>query len=270
VIYGLCLPQSDHRIPADRWDGLANLTFMNGWFPGQANAIVPGGWSISAEASFALLFVVAVPWLSTSRCALWMTIVGWGATWVTTSFVADKIAAFVGKPAFGHDVEYFPWTHMPTFIAGIWCWHVWNDRNLKRVTAAKWIRITCAGAAAALFLVIPFHTSWTAYRTLIVGPASALLLHAWTSGPIHGSWLWPLVWLGRLSFGIYLMHFELIGVAKVFVVGLLPLETASLVLFLATLLLTLIFTAPLAWLSFELVEQPIHRWVCNKTAHRAA
>jgi len=70
--------------------------------------------------------------------------------------------------------------------------------------------------------------------------------------------MWPFSWLGKMSYGLYLLHFLMLGVAQVFALGLLPIETPPIVLFFATFTLTLVFTIPFAWILWVLVEQPLH------------
>lgn len=259
VAYGyLQLPASDGA--ANGSSVLLNLFFLNGWVPARANAVVPGGWSISAEAAYALFFMVIVPFLADARRAFLGWVVAWIATSQTRWLLRIAIAAVLGKWAVARDFDYLPWIHLPTFMAGVWCWHVWNRRQETGRAlrpAARWF---CLSAAAVIVLALPFGVWPGSDRALLAGGGSALAFYAWAAGPLPRRLVLPLAYMGRLSYGIYIIHFAVADLAQMVVVELMPAATPMWILFAGTFLMTFAASLPLAWLSWRYIEKPVQTW----------
>ncbi|MGE9115721.1 hypothetical protein, partial [Escherichia coli] len=59
VLYLLLSRSTAMQLPTDRatvGDVAATILFVHGWFPSAINTVVPGGWSIAAEAMFYVIF----------------------------------------------------------------------------------------------------------------------------------------------------------------------------------------------------------------------
>jgi peptidoglycan/LPS O-acetylase OafA/YrhL len=237
---------------------------MNGWNPGRENIIVPGGWSISAEATFALLFVTIVPWTRSASRALFFSLI----TLLTALSAMLFLQLYVGDPANGstwdNTLEYAAWRHLSTFLFGIGCWHVWKRNANSSARKKSWFRVALTVLAFLGFSLLSFELVPRSSRALIAGSASCLILFAWADVVQTHILHRALRTLGQLSFGIYLFHFVTLGVSQVFVLGLLPIETPSLWLFLANFALALALTLPLAWLSWNLIERPLQDYVRHK------
>jgi exopolysaccharide production protein ExoZ len=262
LAYG-CLhlpPHSNLSGPVSVRETSMNLLFLNGWVPSRTDFMVPGGWSISAEAAYALFFVAAVPLLSSSRRALFACVFTWIVTRQTLFLVRAGLAAALGREAVAKGFEYVPWSYMPTFVAGVWCWHVWNARQVSGRAQRPEVRWLCLLAALALLFGLSFGFWRWGDRTLLAGSGCALLFYAWSAGPLPQGLVSPLAYLGRLSYGVYLIHFCMLEFAQMLVAGLMPAATSSLVLFAGTLLLTLVASLPLAWLSWNCLEHPVQVW----------
>jgi peptidoglycan/LPS O-acetylase OafA/YrhL len=259
LAYG-CLHLPPHSDPANARDVSLNLLFLNGWIPLLARSVVPGGWSISAEAAFALLFVAIVPLLSSSRRTFLACVLAWIVTSQTLFLVRMGLVAALGGKAAAGDIEYLPWTYMPKFMAGGWCWHVWNARQASGRAQRPAVRGLCMFVALGLLVGLSFGLWRWGDRTLLAGGACALFFHAWSAGPLPQGLVSPLAYLGRLSYGLYLIHFCTLEFAQMLVVGLMPAATAPLVLFVGTFLLTLAASLPLASLSWKYLEHPVQVW----------
>lgn len=258
--YGYLLPRMAPCGTASIRDSSLNLLFLNGWGPAPANSVVPGGWSISTEAVFALFFIAVVPWLSSARRAFWCGVITWIVTSQTQALVRAGLVMTVGEGWVERNFEYLPYLHMPTFLAGVWCWHAWNARQASGRTQHPAVRGLCLLAALALLFGRQFGFWPWNDRALFAGGACALAFHAWSAGPRPQELVSPLAYLGRLSYGVYLVHFCIIGLAQTLVVGLMPPATSSMILFAATLLLTLAASLALAGLSWKYLEHPVQVW----------
>jgi peptidoglycan/LPS O-acetylase OafA/YrhL len=264
VVYGVLGQLASHQ-PTASWSSVvSNLLFLNGWIPHHANSTVPGGWSISAEAAFAILFVCILPWLRTFRSALVVSVVSWLVTRVSAVYV-EALLTGEGNVASlpGMDSEYIPWQHLPTFIFGVCCWHGWNSRRSpdSRVGTIRLIVYTIAGVGSILALAFKWQGAQD--RTLLAGGGFAFLVLACAERGLP-KWACRLLsGLGRISFGLYLFHFAFLNLARTAVATLLPIGSPALLIVVVTMLMTLVGTAPLAFVSWKYIERPVQDWAAK-------
>jgi peptidoglycan/LPS O-acetylase OafA/YrhL len=129
-------------------------------------------------------------------------------------------------------------------------------------------RLACL-SAAAVFLMLEYwllafiDVYWSGHWLLIIwNPMIALsiallvycAIHPQCRGTLLGSR--PLIWLGEVSFGMYLWHFPAQKALKTIAPDYWGTPTTSAL----ALVLTLLITMPLAAMSFYWIEQPIMRW----------
>ena len=107
--------------PLQVWAG--NLMLLNGWQPGWENYILPGGWSIGAEATFAAVFALIYPWVKSLKIAVFW----WVGMIVLVAFFTTPLSRMVtsfiprgGDPSSG----YFSFRNLPSFFGGIVVWHM--------------------------------------------------------------------------------------------------------------------------------------------------
>lgn len=109
-----------------------------------------------------------------------------------------------------------------------------------------------------------FIITWEIVLGLLIALLVALLLK-----PLR-PWRWlgsrPLVWLGDMSFGIYLWHWPVLRQLRRLVSAPWNTEAGSWL----ALLICLAVTLPLAILSYRFVEQPALRWIARRQSRQPA
>lgn len=237
---------------------VGNVLLINGWQPGWENLTIPGGWSISAEAAFAVLLSFTFPYLTRTRavCALWMML-GVFTIWGAPS-LADYLGAWWGSSG-GAESPWFVLYHLPTFLGGVLVWRLWNLPKLGGLSA-PW-RFTILLMAGAVMIGRSFGVGSEIPRFLAVGGAAAIGLFAALSCSAEGTISRCLAWVGRISYGSYLVHFALILPMEFMVAAVLPVESSAFVMFLLLFLSLTVLTLPIAWLLEQSVERAVRRWI---------
>jgi len=112
---------------------------------------------------------------------------------------------------------------------------------------------------------------WSGHWILVVWPplvavAIAIMVYHLKTPLPEMTWLSssPLVWLGHVSFGIYLWHFQVMRAMLL----LLPDAWGTPLLSLFALIVAAVFTLVLAALSFYLIERPLMGWGKRKLSAR--
>jgi len=128
----------------------------------------------------------------------------------------------------------------------------------RAAAAAAWLGLTAVVASAIVFST---RTPWPGVATLLPTVATALVIAcgpaAGAAGPIALLGARPMVWIGALSYSLYLWHWPLLVVATARWGELSGLESLA-VLAVATLA---------AWLAYRLVENPVrHAPAMSRTA----
>lgn len=263
IVYYTAFPpsHSEQYTPDGVGPGAIALTatFLHGWYPTTINAVVPGGWSIAAEAMFYLLVPTLFRVVRTLNAALVLasaSTIAVGllspptARWATAYFPA----AWGGLPnAF---VTFsFP-SQVPVFAWGIALYFVLAGQRFEAMRT----RLTTGGAAAIACVclavvagILPRHLLCT---LAFVGVAAALAARPW--GAIVNRLTER---LGLISYSMYIWHFAALDVASRVVVQMFGQAQPANSLAAATELavvagVTFAVTVPLAIASYLLIERP--------------
>jgi exopolysaccharide production protein ExoZ len=231
---------------------IVTLSFAQIWFPDTVESLVPGGWSISVEAAFYIVFPLVLFFLTSLKRAIIATAAAFliAAAWDYTlrallsgSFSRGIINDFI---YFG-----FVW-NLAAFLLGAVLFHalplVRNLRLDRRILGGA-LLFACALLILASMDVQPLRTRafsllLLAALTLLVGVTHTPLL---VNRAMRG--------LGEISFSVYLVHWAVLPLAATGVGPLLASAPAPLQ-WGALFLLVLAVSSLLSTITWKVVEQP--------------
>lgn len=256
--------------PADQrqydLDATLALFGVNNWwrgFGGEESAGAWDGhlWSLSVEAQFYLLWplVLTAVLLQLRRRARWVAL---GST--IAAIAVWRAVLMTGFLAFANpgDRTYFATdTRADALLIGAALSLLWQEGHLTRLSARFWGWASAAAWAVLLAAMVlsptPEHQKWGSYGGFtLVALLAALIVAAAVVAPDTGIArvfaLRPLVWLGGISYALYLWHFPIT----------VQLETMFGARFgeLAVSAMALAVSAGVAWGSAVLIERPLGRW----------
>jgi peptidoglycan/LPS O-acetylase OafA/YrhL len=187
--------------------------FLHGWHPETINSLVPGGWSIAAEAMFYLLLPLLFR-LVTSRTAAWAFL---GFTLLLDPWMTRWLAPVL-TPAYPAGFEYLAdnfryfwiFAQLPVFALGIVLYFLLRDRLEQ---PDRRLGLGCLVLAAALGAVLFCQPHPTDPPSFAIGVlyGVAFLLFGLALNLTHSRVLInrPVVFLGKVSYSLYFVHFAI-------------------------------------------------------------
>jgi peptidoglycan/LPS O-acetylase OafA/YrhL len=260
-----------HRLFGVGTAGVASLFLMQAWFPSTLGWNQPA-WSLSVEAFFYLLFPLLLPLVARlDHRGLWRLVAITWAAFALIIFILYLLGLRFGTLWWwGNVVRYNPLVSLPEFLVGMALGLLfsrpggvatglsrWSDRGLDRAIAL----------VAALLLALLLMTSATGYSTgdldsmaVFVLPflATLILLLAFGRGVVARALAHPrMLWLGEISYGVYIVHWPVWFLLSVLAVPALQLPASSPLLFVIYLTAVLLVAAA----SFVYLERPARRFI---------
>jgi exopolysaccharide production protein ExoZ len=189
---------------------LLTALFIHGWWPDTINSVVPGGWSIGAEAMF---------YLSFPRIAQRVTTLGRAVGAVMVTFLlAAAWARLVPRLFVNYEPQYliddliyfgFVW-NLPAFMLGVLVFHLSSAVERRRRTTSYESAAQILLAVASILLVLASLGVQPLARRFVVVPMIAALVFAVGSTRTIVIDNRPMRFLGEISFGLYLVHFAVL------------------------------------------------------------
>lgn len=184
-------------------DVIVTLLFVHGWVPSAVNTVVPGGWSIAAEAMFYLMFPAILALAPRPRLLAFVVAASFIIAGITNLVLRKLVGGVVGEALA------FPFwlVQLPAFAGG--CWLATLPPAGPRLRAvARWgLVLTVVGLLV--------DSQAREHSNLLVAIA-LLIAFTWSSSVARPRWLQarPLVFLGQISFGFYIVHFAVLGMLR--------------------------------------------------------
>lgn len=281
------------RPPGDLFSVAQLITssiFIHGWSPGtiptsdESWTVVPGSWSVAAEFGFYLLFPLLITIASTWIRALMLLGVS-----LPLAYVANQIGFAAYIEGYGYratDQFLFFWlpNQLPVFLSGLVLYHILDQwkRNVPR-PVRRYSTILLIVATIGFLLVpylqiprlplvsfpyIPIH--------LLVAWVFCVAIVALVAAGRHFLVNPAAIWMGRVSFSAYLLHFSVIPTLAGFAPSLFRPDATGvfaiahcLALFVATVLVT--FAVSFAtYLSTEIPMINIGKRLSGRLSYNAA
>lgn len=227
-------------------DVAATLIFLHGWLPSAINTVVPGGWSIAAEAMFYVIFPLILLTVKRPRRL---------AVFVVASYIVAAATNFALRRLLtgdsGATMAFSFWlVQLPAFASGCLLATI-----ATRPPAMRWATPVLCAAVIGLLI-----DSQLRGRSNLLVAILLLTLATWAAGIVRprileGRML-PL--LGEISFSFYIAHFAVLSALH-------PLATAieraigpypAFVVLFAT---ALIIAGAISWCSYRWIERPVIR-----------
>jgi peptidoglycan/LPS O-acetylase OafA/YrhL len=221
--------------PADARDVLLTALLLHGFSAHAINLVVPGGWSIAAEAGFYVVFPLLVTRITTASRKLWAAL---AIYMICTAF------AFVCARGFEIDdtvIYYSLLTQLPIFVVAMALFDMLFSQPKPRIAVVAavlglWVLVALVGR----HLGLPTRAGlWAEIVAMLLFTAGVLRRYEWR----------VFAFLGRISFSGYLFHFAVIDILALW----LP-NARTLAGFLLGLGATSVATIAVAWLSARTIE----------------
>jgi peptidoglycan/LPS O-acetylase OafA/YrhL len=256
---------------------LASLSFINAWHPSLLSTldggwrVVPGGWSISVEFCFYMLFPLIVVSVRSLRAGVIFCIVAIAIACVANEAVRHNLIQSYGQQPTEQFLYYWLPEQLFVFALGTILYFIIDGINKTGAPAwAKWHPALLFGAALIMIVIVGENPTVTPYIWTLEanrGPPQIfyisiilMVLAALSAANPKSIFInRPIRSLGTISFSAYIFHFFVVhtlaatplfdashqkGVRSIMVCGVLLLATVSV-------------TFCLSWLSYRYVEKPM-------------
>lgn len=243
-------------------DGIAwwffplTISFLNGWQPQTINSVVPGGWSIAVEAMFyvtlPLLFAkiksIKVSLFFLSGALLLAQLLNMAVTHYLEGYYPAEQDYLVAM-----FTSFWFFAQLPIFALGMLTYHLFNRyRECKTILAGR-VLLTAALVSLMILLSEPGYAN-ALVENFSYGIVFCMLLMSLYFYPSCVLVNPITIWLGKISFSIYLVHFAVVRFFNHFLYQ--SEFFAGDVGWLCGFLMVLLVSVPIAYLTYRLIEVP--------------
>ena len=202
LLYLTLVAVTDASLPTRSATGLdvtATVLFLHGWLPSAINTVVPGGWSIGAEAMFYVMFP-AILLLARRRQEMTLLLLASYLFAAIVNVALRRAMPGVEGRAFA---LYFWVVQLPAFVGGCWLANLPTHDGFRRV----------AQIALVLGLAGLVIDSQLRGRSNLLVAIALLTLVTWAAGMVRPAILEGRVlpFFGRISFSLYILQFAVLA-----------------------------------------------------------
>lgn len=260
--------------------GFTHLLMVQSWFPATLDWNQPS-WSLSVEAFFYLTFPLLLPLFARlRRRSLLLLAVGSALFFGLVTLMLFMVGQHhdLSRQWWWRDVvRYNPLVSFPVFVVGMALGLLFVTHRSVAASPARWLTarvcdvlIVAIALAFLGMLVVLYEVGFDAFSLDTVAPfavpflAALIYLLAFQRGTIARLLSHPLVvWLGEISYGIYILHAPLWDILRRFVVYALHIAPGNVILIPVYALLVLAVTG----ISYTYIERPARRAIRSRFAH---
>jgi len=188
---------------------LANLLFLHGLSPFWINSTIPGGWSVGIEVLFYLIFPFLLLRIRSVWSAINITLIGMLLAKVVTSIMSKH--PLINDPILWGVFTYENFiSQLPVFLIGICLYHISANKYNNALNPRRYRTYGLIAAFIVLHLLggnvfkehYIFAIAFAFLAFGLSGYPSVLLVNRFT------------VWIGKLSYSIYLVHLLVAGLLQ--------------------------------------------------------
>ena len=239
------------------WHVLASFTFVHGWHPLWVNSIVPGGWSMAVEMTFYCLFPLLCLQITTLKRAIVFVLISLFLGMMISDWAYHHYLPLVPQ-RFSYVINNFAYVYMPSaqlcvFALGFVLYFLFAQKWHQTLTgtAAKFYLLS----AIILMLVLTYWNPGFLPEFFVFSCVFILLIIGFSATENRLFINSVLIHIGRLSYSLYLVHFGVIYLLKIYLSDFTIAASKDLTLFVVFVIVTLI-SLFLSQISYQLIEKP--------------
>jgi len=239
---------------------LLTLLMINGWVPDAINSVVPGGWTISVEMTFYVIFPLLAVLITTPlRAAIFVALA------LVIAAAANMSIPILYPGIDTSALKFFSYywlpNSLPSFAIGVLAFSL-----LSRAPRGRWAAsclLLCAGLAAAFVMLgpLPYSSSFAQpiARGTMIAAAGMLLVLSFHRVP-NGLFVNRIMSaLGRVSYSAYLIHWLVVEALLRTVGAVHAGPRLSCLIWPCAVLMIVATTGMLASASYRYIERPAIR-----------
>ena len=239
------------------WQIMASFTFLHGWHPLTVNAIVPGGWSMAVEMTFYCLFPLLCLVVTSLNRALIFVLLSLLFGMALSEWAYQHYLPVVPE-RFAYVIKNFAYVYIPTsqlcvFALGFVLFFLYGSERYKQIKKPTgYVFLITSG----ILILILIYWKVAFIPEVFVFACVFLLLITGFSTTTNRLLVNPVInHLGRLSYSLYLVHFGVIYLMKLYLTEFFSLPNKDLSLALGFISVTLV-SVLLSQISYQLIEKP--------------